>query len=172
MLAESSTEHPVGRLERAWVTSGGQLSAHRPCGYPCGRLPAGRYHAADSGLCRPDLVSDHLRDRIVRWLVLGSGLGWLPAVASGQAPACQVTAFRCQPAAVPSPAGAHSRSNTSRLADRSPDRPQLKRESSGPAVACSLSARWVKPELLCVVQFAGWRAGGWWRDTMFAGWAD
>jgi len=41
-----------------------------------------------------------------------------------------------------------------------------------PAIACSLSARWVKPELLCVVQFAGWRAGGWRRDAVFAGWAE
>jgi len=44
--------------------------------------------------------------------------------------------------------------------------------TSRPAVDCSLSARWVKPELLCVVQFAGWRAGGWRRDAVFAGWAE
>lgn len=34
-----------------------------------------------------------------------------------------------------------------------------------PVIRCSLPARWVKPELLCVVRFAGWRPGGWWRDA-------
>jgi len=41
-----------------------------------------------------------------------------------------------------------------------------------PAVPYSLSARWVKPQLLCVVQFCGWRPGGWWRDAAVVGWAD
>jgi hypothetical protein len=33
-----------------------------------------------------------------------------------------------------------------------------------PAVACSISARWVAPELFCTVRFCGWRRGGVWRD--------
>ncbi len=37
-----------------------------------------------------------------------------------------------------------------------------------PAVPCpSTSARWVRPEVLGVVHFAGWRPGGWWRDALF-----
>jgi bifunctional non-homologous end joining protein LigD len=39
-----------------------------------------------------------------------------------------------------------------------------------PAVPCSVSAYWVKPELFCTVRFCGWRPGGSWRDAVFAGW--
>lgn len=41
-----------------------------------------------------------------------------------------------------------------------------------PAIPCALSARWVKPEMLCMVQFCGWRPGGWWRDACLARWVD
>jgi len=32
--------------------------------------------------------------------------------------------------------------------------------------------RWVKPSLLCVVQFCGWRPGGWWRDACVVAWGE
>ena len=39
-----------------------------------------------------------------------------------------------------------------------------------PAVPCSMSARWVAPELCCTVRFCGWRRGGVWRDAVLLRW--
>jgi ATP-dependent DNA ligase len=39
-----------------------------------------------------------------------------------------------------------------------------------PAVSCSMSARWVAPELACTVRFCGWRPGGVWRDAVLLRW--
>ena len=39
-----------------------------------------------------------------------------------------------------------------------------------PAVPCSLSARWVAPELACTVRFCGWRRGRVWRDAVLVRW--
>jgi hypothetical protein len=41
-----------------------------------------------------------------------------------------------------------------------------------PAVACSVSARWVEPKLFCTVRHGGWRLGGVWRDAVLAGWQE
>jgi bifunctional non-homologous end joining protein LigD len=41
-----------------------------------------------------------------------------------------------------------------------------------PAVRCSLSARWVAPELCCTVRFCGWRRGGVWRDAVLVRWGQ
>jgi bifunctional non-homologous end joining protein LigD len=41
-----------------------------------------------------------------------------------------------------------------------------------PAVPCSMSARWVAPELCCTVRFCGWRPGGVWRDAVLVRWED
>ncbi len=41
-----------------------------------------------------------------------------------------------------------------------------------PAVPCSLSARWVAPELACTVRFCGWRPGGVWRDAVLLRWEE
>lgn len=41
-----------------------------------------------------------------------------------------------------------------------------------PALPCTLTARWVKPDLLCVVQHCGWRPGGWWRDACVVAWGE
>jgi hypothetical protein len=40
---------------------------------------------------------------------------------------------------------------------------------SKPHVACSVPARWVRPKLLGVVRFCGWRQGGVWRDPFLVG---
>jgi ATP-dependent DNA ligase len=39
-----------------------------------------------------------------------------------------------------------------------------------PAVPCSLSARWVAPQLACTVRFCGWRRGRVWRDAVLVRW--
>jgi hypothetical protein len=39
-----------------------------------------------------------------------------------------------------------------------------------PAVPCSLSARWVAPEIACTVRFCGWRRGRIWRDAVLVSW--
>jgi bifunctional non-homologous end joining protein LigD len=39
-----------------------------------------------------------------------------------------------------------------------------------PAVPCSLSARWVVPEMACTVRFCGWRRGRVWRDAVLVRW--
>ena len=41
-----------------------------------------------------------------------------------------------------------------------------------PAVPCSLSARWVAPELACTVRFCGWRRGRVWRDAVLVRWEE
>ena len=41
-----------------------------------------------------------------------------------------------------------------------------------PAVACSLSARWVAPEVGCTVRFYGWRRGVVWRDAVLLRWEE
>ena len=42
--------------------------------------------------------------------------------------------------------------------------------SPRPAIACSATAQWVKPEQFCIVRFAGWRPDGSWRDPVIASW--
>ena len=41
-----------------------------------------------------------------------------------------------------------------------------------PAVPCSLSARWVAPELAGEVRFCGWRRGRIWRDAVLVRWEN
>ena len=43
-----------------------------------------------------------------------------------------------------------------------------------PVIPFSAGGRccWVKPSLLCVVQFCGWRPGGWWRDACVVAWGE
>jgi ATP-dependent DNA ligase len=41
-----------------------------------------------------------------------------------------------------------------------------------PAVPCSLSARWVSPQLACTVRFCGWRRGRVWRDAVMVRWEE
>jgi bifunctional non-homologous end joining protein LigD len=41
-----------------------------------------------------------------------------------------------------------------------------------PAVPCSLSAKWVAPELACTVRFCGWRRGKVWRDAVLVRWEE
>jgi bifunctional non-homologous end joining protein LigD len=43
---------------------------------------------------------------------------------------------------------------------------------SRPAIPCSLSARWTRPELFCTVRFCGWRPNGVWRDALLARWDE
>jgi ATP-dependent DNA ligase len=44
--------------------------------------------------------------------------------------------------------------------------------TSKSAVPCSMSARWVAPELCCTVRFCGWRRGGIWRDAVLLRWEE
>jgi ATP-dependent DNA ligase len=39
-----------------------------------------------------------------------------------------------------------------------------------PAVSCSERARWIAPELFCIVRCHGWRPSGGWRDPVFVRW--
>jgi ATP-dependent DNA ligase len=41
-----------------------------------------------------------------------------------------------------------------------------------PVIPCSLSAKWVKPQLFGTVRFCGWRPGGAWRDPVLTGWTE
>jgi ATP-dependent DNA ligase len=41
-----------------------------------------------------------------------------------------------------------------------------------PTVPCSLSARWVAPELACTIRFCGWRRGRVWRDAVRVRWEE
>jgi ATP-dependent DNA ligase len=56
------------------------------------------------------------------------------------------------------------------------DRELLERLNAGrisrPAVPCSLSARWVAPEVACTVRFCGWRRGRVWRDAVLVRWEE
>jgi ATP-dependent DNA ligase len=42
--------------------------------------------------------------------------------------------------------------------------------TKAPPVSCSWAGRWLRPELFCVVRFAGWRPGRIWRDAVVVGW--
>jgi hypothetical protein len=46
------------------------------------------------------------------------------------------------------------------------------RRGGGCVVECAHKARWVEPELFCVVRHHGWRPGGGWRDPVFVGLAE
>lgn len=43
---------------------------------------------------------------------------------------------------------------------------------SMPTVPCSVRGFWIKPELVCMIRFSGYRPNGAWRDPVFAGWVD
>jgi len=41
---------------------------------------------------------------------------------------------------------------------------------SDPAIGCPLHARWVKPQLFCMVRCCGWRPNGVWREAVVLSW--
>jgi bifunctional non-homologous end joining protein LigD len=46
------------------------------------------------------------------------------------------------------------------------------RQIKKPVIACPVSARWVRPEIYCVVHFCGWRPTGPWRDAVITRWDE